>query len=103
MANSQHGTRIVVEVHGWPVAPGSARRHAAVRDITERKRAEAEIGRRVEELRAANEELTRFNRITVGRELRIIELKEQVNELCARLGQAPRYAAELDEQAPPAP
>jgi PAS domain S-box-containing protein len=71
-------------------------------DITERKQAEAEIGRRVEELRAANEELTRFNRVTVGRELRIIELKKQVNELCARLGQPPRYAAELDEEAPPA-
>ena len=71
-------------------------------DITERKQAEAEIGRRVEELRAANEELTRFNRVTVGRELRIIEMKKQVNELCARLGQPPRYAAELDEEAPPA-
>ena len=34
------GTRIVVEAHGRPVSPGSARRHTAVRDITERKRAE---------------------------------------------------------------
>ena len=70
-------------------------------DITERKQAEAEILRRAEELRAANEELTRFNRMTVGRELRIIELKKQVNELCARFGQPPRYAAELDEEARP--
>jgi PAS domain S-box-containing protein len=70
-------------------------------DITERKQAETEIRRRVEELRAANEELTRFNRVTVGRELRIIELKKQVNEFCARLGQPPRYATELDGEAPP--
>ena len=34
------GTRIVVEAHGRPVSPGSARRHTAIRDITERKRAE---------------------------------------------------------------
>ena len=37
------GTRIVVEVHGRPVSPGSARRHTAIRDITERKRAEAAL------------------------------------------------------------
>jgi PAS domain S-box-containing protein len=49
---------------------------------------EAEIERR----RAATEELTRFNRVAVGRELRIIELKNEVNELCLRLGEAARYA-----------
>jgi predicted nucleic acid-binding Zn-ribbon protein len=71
-------------------------------DITERKRAEIEVRQRGEELRAANEELTRFNRVTVGRELRIIELKKQVNDLCARLGQPPRFKLELDEGAKPA-
>jgi PAS domain S-box-containing protein len=71
-------------------------------DVTAHKAAETEIRRRVEELRAANEELTRFNRVTVGRELRIIELKKQVNELGARLGQPPRYPTELDDQARPA-
>ncbi len=44
-----------------------------------------------EELRATNAELARFNRVTVGRELRIIELKQQVNEMCAKLGEPPRY------------
>ena len=71
-------------------------------DITAHKLAETEIRRRAEELRAANDELTRFNRVTLGRELRIIELKKQVNDLCARLGQPPRYATELDEEARPA-
>ena len=28
------GTRIIVEAHGRPVAPGSARRHTVIRDIT---------------------------------------------------------------------
>jgi len=67
------------------------------------KQAETEIRRRVEELKTANEELTRFNRVTVGRELRIIQLKQQVNDLCARLHQPPRYATEPDERARPTP
>jgi PAS domain S-box-containing protein len=70
-------------------------------DITAHKQAEAELRRRAVELRAANEELTRFNRVTVGRELRIIELKKQVNDLYARLSQPPRYATEPDEAASP--
>ena len=52
---------------------------------------------------AANDELTRFNRVTLGRELRIIELKKQVNELRAQLGQPPRYQTDLDEKARPTP
>jgi PAS domain S-box-containing protein len=37
------GTRIVVESHGRPVFPGSARRHTAIRDITARKRVEESL------------------------------------------------------------
>jgi PAS domain S-box-containing protein len=54
------------------------------REIAERKRAEAELARRVEELE-------RFNRLAVGRELRMIELKRRVNELSEQLGQAAPY------------
>ncbi len=57
-------------------------------DITGRKRDEAA-------LRARNEELTRFNRVAVGRELRMIELKRVVNELGRQLGLPPRYALEF--------
>jgi PAS domain S-box-containing protein len=92
------------DVYAYRVgAPES--RHVAIlfNDITAHKQAETELWRRAEELRAANEELTRFNRITVGRELRIIELKQQVNELCARLGQPPRYKAEPGAEARPTP
>jgi PAS domain S-box-containing protein len=41
--------------------------------------------------RRAQEDLERFNRAAVNRELRIIEMKKEVNELCARLGEAGRY------------
>ena len=34
------GARIMVEAHGRPVSPGSARRHTALRDITARRQAE---------------------------------------------------------------
>lgn len=43
------------------------------------------------------DELRRFNAILVDREMRIIEVKQEVNELLAQLGQPPRYpSAELD-------
>jgi PAS domain S-box-containing protein len=66
---------------------------AAVFDvITARKKAE-------EELRRTNEELIRFNQVTVGRELRIIELKKLVNELCAKLGQPARFKTDYEPEA----
>ena len=53
-------------------------------DITDRKQAEEEIKNRVEELE-------RFNRLAVGREMRMIELKQKINALSAQLGLAPPY------------
>jgi two-component system CheB/CheR fusion protein len=67
-------------------------------DITERKRADKEIRRRIEELRRANEELERFNKAAVGRELRMIELKKEVNELSVKTGESPRYPLEFEEK-----
>jgi len=48
-------------------------------DLTERKQAE-------ESLKARNEELGKFNKAAVGRELRMIELKKEVNALCRKSG-----------------
>lgn len=53
-------------------------------DITARKRAEEALVR-------SHAELRRFNQMAVGRELRMIELKRQVNALAAELGRPPPY------------
>lgn len=49
-------------------------------------------------LRSSNHELARFNRAAVGRELRMIELKREINAMCGQLGQPPRYPLEFDHQ-----
>jgi len=53
-------------------------------DITERKIAE-------EALRHHVSEIERFNRLATARELRVVELKQKVNELAAASGQAVPY------------
>lgn len=66
-------------------------RHAA--DIIERQQAE-------ESLRASLAELERFNQLMVGRELRMVELKKEVNEWCARLGQPAAYSGKFLQEEP---
>jgi chromosome segregation ATPase len=63
---------------------------------------EQRVDERTRELRASNAELRRFNEAMVGRELRMIELKKEVNALCAQLGQPPRYGPGADKQTLPA-
>jgi len=62
-----------------------------IRDITVRKRAEKALGKLADELRLSNKDLREFNDIMVGRELRMVELKEEVNALCQQFGLPPRY------------
>ncbi len=64
--------------------------------ITERKTAEQEIRRSVEELQKANAELERFNRAAVGREKRMIELKKEINELSIKAGGPERYRVDFE-------
>jgi len=54
------------------------------RDITERKQAEAQLAEQLDELR-------RWQKVMVGREMRTIEVMHEVNELLAQAGQPPRY------------
>ena len=55
-----------------------------VRDISDRKQAE-------EELQQHLQDLQRFERLAVGREERMIELKEQINDLLQEMGQQAKY------------
>jgi PAS domain S-box-containing protein len=57
---------------------------AIKQDITPRKQTE-------EELRRRTEELEMFNKVMVDREMRIIEMKEEVNKLCEELSREPAY------------
>jgi len=62
-----------------------------ITDISARKAVEEALRRQTQELAQRNAELERFNRATVGRELDMIALKQQVNELSRQLGQEPPY------------
>lgn len=73
-------------------------------DITARKEAERQLHQKMAELQATNTELTRFNLVATDRELRMIELKQEINELCRRTGQPPRYPLDfLDHDPVPHP
>ena len=53
-------------------------------DMTERKLAEQELKKHLDELE-------RFNRLVVGRELKMIELKKEVNDILKRSGNGEKY------------
>lgn len=70
--------------------------YGIARDITERKTNE-------ENLRRNNEELQRFNRAMIGREMEMIRLKREVNKLAAALRQPPPYDLSAIDEASAAP
>ncbi len=59
------------------------------RDITEKKVA-------AQKLQEKLVELEKFQKVSVDRELKMIELKKEINELCVKLGEKPRYDIEED-------
>ncbi|MFH1970058.1 MAG: PAS domain S-box protein [Verrucomicrobiota bacterium] len=67
----------------WVPSEADTYLHYAI-DITEHKQVEKELQERT----TALEE---FNQAMVGREQRIIEIKEEVNALCQELGREPKY------------
>jgi len=69
----------------------------AIEDITERQQAEEALRKSHDELQSHAEELSRFNRSAVGREVRMIELKKEINELCRRHGEPERYPLEFEQ------
>jgi PAS domain S-box-containing protein len=57
---------------------------AFAHDVMARKHDEAELQKTMADLE-------RFNRVMVGRETRVLELKREVNDLCTALGRPPAY------------
>jgi len=60
-------------------------------DISEQKETEEEIMLKMKELASSNEELKQINRLTIGREIRMIELKQHCNTLAKQLGHKQPY------------
>jgi len=60
-------------------------------DITKRKQAQKELAQHAQQLE-------RFNRMAVGREVRMVELKRRVNELSEELGREPPYDVTFAEK-----
>jgi PAS domain S-box-containing protein len=81
------GSAIWVEDHGWYNFNESGQKisnEGVLRDITERKKAE-------EVLTEKMDELMRFHRLMVGRELTMIGLKKEVNNLLTKIGEVEKY------------
>jgi PAS domain S-box-containing protein len=66
----------------------------------ERLQTEEQIKNQMKELQRFNKELIRFNKIAVGRELRMIELKKVINEMCANAGLPKRYDLDINGDQP---
>jgi PAS domain S-box-containing protein len=95
VSNDQGERRVYWEIK-TPIYADAERKHiwglcGISTDITARKQMEESLVEKTEELRRQNEELARFNQLTVGRELDMIKLKQQINALSQQLGQDPPY------------
>jgi PAS domain S-box-containing protein len=80
------GSSFPVEYASTPVMKEGTVVGAVVtfRDITERKKMDAELKEYVTDLE-------RFNRLVIGREEKMIQLKEEINGLMEKLGQEKKY------------
>jgi PAS domain S-box-containing protein len=64
----------------------------------ELKIANSELEEEIIERKRVEAELTRFNKAMIGRELRMIDLKKEVNGLCESAGQPRRYSLEFEKK-----
>ena len=76
--------------------PDSGKVAIVFNDITQRKQSEKALLQSLARFQSQADELGRFNRVAVGRELRMIELKEEINTLCQRQGEAARYTLDFE-------
>jgi PAS domain S-box-containing protein len=89
------GTRVVLDCRTYVVRDATQEAVSLcgiATDITERKQVE-------EKMREQLRELQRWHGVTLEREERVLELKKEVNQLLARLGEPPRYLSVADQGA----
>lgn len=85
---------LISRVHSVPDVDGvEALAQILSQDLTERREVEVALQTQLDELR-------RWHETILGREERILELKEEVNSLLAELGHPPRYSSPDDEMIP---
>lgn len=84
-----------ISVKGRPIEfdplSGRARIIGTVSDITDRKGFEQQLQEKIIQLE-------RFNKFLIDRELRMVELKKEVNHLLDKLGQPPKYSVHLKKE-----
>jgi PAS domain S-box-containing protein len=79
------GSLLPVEVTLKPIVlAGEPQLLVSIRDITERRQSEVELKKRMDELE-------RFSRLTINREEKMIQLKEEINALLAQAGKEQKY------------
>ena len=101
MAMKKDGTIFPVEVHARDISfQGKLVRAAAVRDLTERKRAEEEIKEREEFLKAIVENIPAVMLVKDARDLRILRVNKGAEDLfgCSRDEMVGRVAHDLFEK-----
>ena len=84
---TKNGDSVDVQISTAPFHDPNGRQMGNIvilNDITERKRAEDELNRNIEELE-------RFSKVAYGREKKMIQLKQEINELMVQLGQGEKY------------
>jgi len=88
---SLKGKIIDVEVVGIPVVYGGLKAvQTVIRDISERKRIEQQLNEKYEESE-------RINNIIINRELRMIELKKEINNLRGQLNLDEKYKTNFED------
>ncbi|MBA7574274.1 hypothetical protein ES708_16079 [subsurface metagenome] len=84
----ENGNRRIIEISGYPIIDKTGNVIQMIEycfDITERKQAE-------EELKKNMKQLERFNKVAVDRELRMIEMKREINDLLEKAGLEKKYS-----------
>jgi PAS domain S-box-containing protein len=71
---------------------------SVVEEIGARKRAETAMQEQAASLAAQNAELERFNRLSAGRELTMISLKREINQLCQEAGRPAPYDLQFADE-----